>query len=530
MASASRRLQIVSKSMMAIARSVEGASEIGMVPNHHRVFASSAAAGPRRCGPSDLRAGSSFVRHGDLLVGRDVGGGNFLWRRHAAAVLPPPRGFESGSIIVFGSDGGFGILYNESDTILRHAGPGIDDAEGWRLQPLTVRALAEVESASILDDIAARARIIKKLLQPASQLASCSDDELISAPAPALYLNGIFQSAARHQKPLCSQRSDLAAAKRFCSSMDCDIDGLADTSDLRDGKFSIGLRVALDIRRPRQHRSDHRTAFLRPSSSHSYTIRRCLSSWGPQPPPHPPKPDQHNFDDWHVNVPPALNANKTNTNTIDEILLSMKFDPIQFAMANKLVETFTVLGETWEFCKLREPTKYLYTSLLTLVKSYHEMDSCFTQISEATVLITSDWKFVLLEGTFALTKWTATGADRNYRDIAALFRKLIWVSAGSKISFLEDFNMLLHAMEFNASRKKIVIHQHTSLLPIGNFSAVYLRLYELVRKILPAEGRAQVACQRIARARQRPASGAGGRLGDGSGGNLADGGPKGSPE
>uniref|UniRef100_A0A0D9WAC0 STML2-like C-terminal extension domain-containing protein n=1 Tax=Leersia perrieri TaxID=77586 RepID=A0A0D9WAC0_9ORYZ len=274
----------------------------------------------------------------------------------------------------------------------------------------------------------------------------------------------------------------------------------------RDGELLLGLRVALkrpmSMSSPRRHHTD-RAAFVRPTSFREYNMSRSWSSsQGPN--------TLHNMDDaWNVppqpqpqlqplprkiDIPPASNASMSSRNTINEMVLSMKFDPIQYAKANKLVETFKVLGGTGEFSKLREPTKHLYDSLLQLVESYHDNDLCFSQISESTVLITSDWKFVLIEGTFALVNWTIEGANMNYRDIASLFRKLIHVSVGWRI-VLEDFEMLLHAMECNGSMNRPVINQHASLLPICNTSAAYMSMYELLRKILPAKGRAGVMCR-----------------------------------
>uniref|UniRef100_A0A0E0N9H2 Uncharacterized protein n=1 Tax=Oryza rufipogon TaxID=4529 RepID=A0A0E0N9H2_ORYRU len=130
--------------------------------------------------------------------------------------------------------------------------------------------------------------------------------------------------------------------------------------------------------------------------------------------------------------------------TIDETLLQLKFDPKEFARCNKLMETYNVLGQEWTFTKLKEQTKYLFDSLIVLVESFHEAGYCFSQISTSTVLVTSSWKFVLLEGCFALNNWSVEGGcfalnnwsvegvKKYYRYIAVLFRKLLSESMGEE--------------------------------------------------------------------------------------------------
>uniref|UniRef100_A0A0E0CF64 Uncharacterized protein n=1 Tax=Oryza meridionalis TaxID=40149 RepID=A0A0E0CF64_9ORYZ len=91
-------------------------------------------------------------------------------------------------------------------------------------------------------------------------------------------------------------------------------------------------------------------------------------SSSPLPPPQPTNP----ADFWKINIPRTPSATKTEKSTIDETLLQLKFDPIEFARSKKLMETYSVLGQAWAFTKLKEQTKYLFDSLIVLVESFHE--------------------------------------------------------------------------------------------------------------------------------------------------------------
>lgn len=146
-----------------------------------------------------------------------------------------------------------------------------------------------------------------------------------------------------------------------------------------------------------------------------------------------------------------------------------------------------MLGQEWTFTKLKEQTKYLFDSLIVLVESFHEAGYCFSQISTSTVLVTSSWKFVLLEGCFALNNWSVEGVKKYYRYIAVLFRKLLSESMGEETVHPPDFGMLLSLMEKDGFRNKYLIGTYVSLLPDDNISIAYMKIHEFIRKILLSE-------------------------------------------
>uniref|UniRef100_A0A0E0CF72 Uncharacterized protein n=1 Tax=Oryza meridionalis TaxID=40149 RepID=A0A0E0CF72_9ORYZ len=446
---------------------------------------------PRRCDSTAFVAGSRFMR-------RRIGLGD----RHVDAGPTPPRCCDSTEFITGGR------------FIRRRVGLGDLVVESAAVGPCPLGCRDSTEL------VAARIRYIRRHLgnlfleavgrmKPPDEIifSICLDHRLLSSSLPPRRLHGILSQGSAPPPDLrgVAGQYQLAALKRMkrilwrATPMASEFRASAKSHRVVEihgeppEQERIGLRVLLRKQSsspPRRHQP------LRASASHLQVLRRWCSnshvpnvppsSSSPPPPPSSPQPTNP-ADFWKINTPLNPSATKTEKSTIDETLLQLKFDPKEFARCNKLMETYNVLGQEWTFTKLKEQTKYLFDSLIVLVESFHEAGYCFSQISTSTVLVTSSWKFVLLEGCFSLNNWSVEGVKKDYRDTAVLFRKLLSESMGEETVHPPDFGMLLSLMEKDGFRNKYLIGTHVSLLPDDNISIAYMKIHEFILKMLLAE-------------------------------------------